>query len=220
MGRTSQARDKLIQAAIELIHRRSYADVGVQELCAAAGVQKGTFYHFFPAKRDLALAALDAQWARLREDVLEAALRQPLAPLDQLRWMFGRAMRMQGSGPSGDGEALVCPGCTFGNLAAELSTQDEIVRRKLNEIFDQWAGYFERVLCAAQTRGEWAGPDPSVTAHALLAYLQGVLMLSKARQDPARMARLADEAARLLDADRAAAGQPWCSLPDADFHQS
>ena len=59
MGRTSDAKQKLIDSAIELIHSRSFADVGVNELCQHAGVKKGSFYHFFPSKQDLTLTALD-----------------------------------------------------------------------------------------------------------------------------------------------------------------
>ena len=62
MGRTSDARERLIASAIDLIGARSYRAVSVDDLCAHAGVNKGSFYHFFPAKRDLALAAIDLQW--------------------------------------------------------------------------------------------------------------------------------------------------------------
>ena len=62
MGRTSDARERLIEAAGDLWHRRSYTDVGVGEICAEAGVQKGSFYHFFPSKQDLALAVIDDRW--------------------------------------------------------------------------------------------------------------------------------------------------------------
>jgi TetR/AcrR family transcriptional regulator, transcriptional repressor for nem operon len=54
MGRTSEARERLIGTAGDLWHRRSYTDVGVSEICETAGVQKGSFYHFFPSKQDLA----------------------------------------------------------------------------------------------------------------------------------------------------------------------
>ena len=62
MGRHSDARERLIEAAGELWHTRSYADVGVSEICDHAGVQKGSFYHFFSSKRDLALAVIDERW--------------------------------------------------------------------------------------------------------------------------------------------------------------
>ena len=53
MGRTSDARERLIATAIELIRARSYESVGVDALCNHAQVKKGSFYHFFPSKQDL-----------------------------------------------------------------------------------------------------------------------------------------------------------------------
>ena len=66
MGRTSNARERLIESASELWHSRSYADVGVNEICEHAGVRKGSFYHFFASKQDLALAVIDSFWSRAR----------------------------------------------------------------------------------------------------------------------------------------------------------
>ena len=73
MPRTSTARERLIDSACQLVHTRSYAATSVEDLCTAAGVQKGSFYHFFPTKHDLVLAAIDRQWATARSEILEPA---------------------------------------------------------------------------------------------------------------------------------------------------
>ena len=52
-------RDRLIDGAAVLLHTQAYRGVGVKALCEAAGVRKGSFYHFFASKEDLTLAALD-----------------------------------------------------------------------------------------------------------------------------------------------------------------
>ena len=59
MTESIDTRQRLLDAAGELIHASSYREVGVQQICDRAGVRKGSFYHFFPSKRDLALASLD-----------------------------------------------------------------------------------------------------------------------------------------------------------------
>jgi AcrR family transcriptional regulator len=59
MGRPSDARQQLIGAAREVIYANSYEAVTVDELCAAAGVNKSSFYHFFSSKQELVLATLD-----------------------------------------------------------------------------------------------------------------------------------------------------------------
>jgi TetR/AcrR family transcriptional repressor of nem operon len=72
MGRTSDARDRLIESGQGLMHERGFTAVGVSEVCAHAGVNKGSFYHFFPSKQELALAVI-ARYAEEADRMFEAA---------------------------------------------------------------------------------------------------------------------------------------------------
>jgi len=58
MTQVHDTKQRLLDTAQRLFYARSYEDVGVQEICQEAGVKKGSFYHFFPSKRDLTLAIL------------------------------------------------------------------------------------------------------------------------------------------------------------------
>ena len=134
MPRTSDARERLIRAAGELWHSRSYAEVGVNEICEHADVRKGSFYHFFPSKRDLALAVIDESWRRVKQQFLDASSDAALKPLERVV----RFVELQGS----DLETLtdsygVVPGCPFGNLAVEMSTQDEVLRERLEPVVER-----------------------------------------------------------------------------------
>ena len=59
MPRTSDARDRIVATAARLFLERSYQAVGVDELCQAADVRKGSFYHYFSSKSELAKAVID-----------------------------------------------------------------------------------------------------------------------------------------------------------------
>ena len=74
-------------------------------------------------------------------------------------------------------------GCFFGNLALELSTQDEAVRLKLQNIFQQWIDYFEQALKKAVESGELPKIDPHTTALAILAFFEGAALLAKTHND-------------------------------------
>ena len=56
MGRTSDAKAKLLSVAFDLIHENSYGSVGVEQICQRAKVNKGSFYYFFKTKTDLVVA--------------------------------------------------------------------------------------------------------------------------------------------------------------------
>ena len=50
MGRTSNAKERLLQVAFDLIWQQSYGAVSVDDICQRAKVKKGSFYYFFPLK--------------------------------------------------------------------------------------------------------------------------------------------------------------------------
>src|SRR5262249_2566506 len=56
MGRVSDARQRLMDAVCELIWAGSYGSTTIDQICEKAGVKKGSFYHFFDSKADLAVA--------------------------------------------------------------------------------------------------------------------------------------------------------------------
>lgn len=66
-------RTTLLDCALELFAERGYDAVGVQEICAAAGVTKPTLYHYFGSKRGVLDALVDEQWAPFVADLAEAA---------------------------------------------------------------------------------------------------------------------------------------------------
>jgi AcrR family transcriptional regulator len=55
---THARREQLLAAGSELLGRRPYDEVSIEEIAAAAGVSKGLLYHYFPTKKDFVLAAL------------------------------------------------------------------------------------------------------------------------------------------------------------------
>lgn len=190
MPRSSTARTRLIESAARRIHASSYATATVEELCADAGVQKGSFYYFFPSKRDLALAAIDDQWAKTRATILEPAFAPDVEPIQRLARFFRHVADRQ--------RAEVVLGCPFGNLAAELGAQDPVIRDRVRQVFSGYQTYFERVLGDAAAAGQLRETDVRGLAQAVLAYFQGALLLAKTHNDASVIDRLADHAISLV----------------------
>ncbi len=195
MGRTSGAREQLIQAAADLWHGRSYTGVGVSEICAAAGVQKGSFYHFFSSKQDLALAVIDERWGELGPGGLGPLMAGDLPPLERIRTFIERGLQEQYALKESTG---VAPGCTFGNLAVEMSSVDPVLRARLQDVFAEWAGFFQVALDDAVAAGDIPPTDTDRAARAILAYIEGLAVMVKAAQDPAVVADLTSLTLRLV----------------------
>ena len=182
MGRTSDARSRLIESAFALWFRRSYADVGVSEICAEAGVQKGSFYHFFPSKTDLAIAVVDGVEQRFRTEIAGPYLNNPdVPPLERLERLIEYHYAFAVANKAETGHVWGCP---IGNLAIELSTQDEVLRERLNGFIAAWAETFSHLLDEAVACGDLPPHDTHSAGLSLLAYVQGVTVLVKAGNDP------------------------------------
>lgn len=181
MNAETDTRSRILTAAREMFHGRSYADVGIQEICEAARVQKGSFYHFFPSKRDLALAVIDDMAGDWAHGFVAEAFDQNVPPLERLDYMIDAAYYWQKASADLEGRMR---GCLFGNLALEMSTRDDVMRARLNAVFDKARDKFRATLDEAVAAGAVAAMDTEATASAMLAYLEGVILLAKTRNDP------------------------------------
>ncbi|MEU1258207.1 TetR/AcrR family transcriptional regulator [Streptomyces chartreusis] len=196
MGRTSDAKQKILGAARSLIEGRGYSALGVAEICKAAGVPKGSFYYFFESKESLALAVVDEHWTAQRRDwarVLEA----DGEPLQRLRGLFEETQAGQRAVQEGCGTVS---GCLFGNLTLELSNQTEAVRRRLQEIFDAQVDMVETVVKEARERGDVTVADTREAARAVVAQLEGQVMFAKLYNSTERLSPLWNNCLALLGA--------------------
>ncbi len=183
MGRCSDARGRLLREGGRLIHARGYEAVSVADICQAAGLQKGSFYHFFPSKRDLVLAVLDEIAAHERtawQDVLAR-------PRDEQLAFFLR--RIETTLTEGAEEAGCVRGCPVGNLAMELSTRDPEVRARIATMLAAWQAQLAEVIVATGLAADHVSALPR--AQRLLALIQGALLLAKATNDPGVFSQVA-----------------------------
>jgi TetR/AcrR family transcriptional repressor of nem operon len=195
MTNADSSRERIVRTAQRLIHNRSYTDVGVAEICAEAGVKKGSFYHFFPSKRELALAILDDYLAKWGPGLKAIAQDAAVPPMERiLRIALAIAERQEALHE----ETGHVPGCPFGNIAAELSTKDEIIRARVERIYADLETVFETLLREALARGDAPALDPRATAQAMFAYLEGILLTAKIRNTPRMIRELAPAIVKLL----------------------
>lgn len=195
MKNTTDTYQRIIESAQELIHASSYSDVGVAAICEKAKVQKGSFYHFFSSKQDLTLAVIDKNSSDMKAYVIDQAFQASLSPLERLQRFFDLIIETQTRIHQQSDRVYGCP---FGNLATEMSTQDEGIRTKLGTSFNNLEDLMAQTLKEAVDTKE-TDPINNVehTAQAILAYFQGILLMAKTQNDPNVLKQLVPAALKI-----------------------
>ncbi|HEB58513.1 MAG TPA: TetR/AcrR family transcriptional regulator [Gammaproteobacteria bacterium] len=173
-------RTRLLQAAASLMWERSFQATGVDDLCERAEAKKGSFYHFFPSKVDLAIAAIEGSWQQVQEAVFEPVFSSDAGGLEQLRTLSEKVYEFQRRAAADTGAILGCP---FGNLGQEMATQDARIRESLARIFAGHCAYIEQALARAEAAGEIPAGDNRLRARNIYALMQGVQLLAKVNND-------------------------------------
>ena len=201
METNTNIKEVLIENAVSQISARSYASVGVQELCELSGVTKGGFYYHFKSKEELTLAAIDSIWDSYKSTILKPVFNSDIPTLEKfnllIETVYGHYVTQK------ENQGRMC-GCRLGNLAIELSTQNESIRMKLEEIFEDWISFFEYVLNDAVANKELPeNTDTRKSAQSILAFLQGLALLGKTNDDPGFMKNLSRAVSNLIiDSDQ------------------
>jgi TetR/AcrR family transcriptional regulator, transcriptional repressor for nem operon len=187
METANDTQQRILNSARELIYASSYAEVGVAAICEHAGVKKGSFYHFFPSKRELALAMIDAFYLDMKQRLGNKAFADDLPPLARLERFVRLAYEFQLEVHQHTGLVLGCP---FGNLANEVATQDENLRLRLEQIFGNFQTLIRNTLQEAKDSGDLQNINADATAQAMLAYFEGVMLMAKSQNNTAVIKQL------------------------------
>jgi TetR/AcrR family transcriptional regulator, transcriptional repressor for nem operon len=173
-GQATRAR--IVAAAAQLIFESGVASTSWEDVQKAAGVNASQLYHYFGDKQGLVRAVIAHQTRAV------LASQQPLLgsldSIDALRAWRDLLVEMQ--------RHTQCKGgCPLGSLTGELFEAHPECREDLKEGFDQWEASIRDGLRAMHRRGDLRrNADPDRLATALLAALQGGLVLSQVHRDP------------------------------------
>lgn len=169
-------RKSLIEAAHALIWANSYAHVSVEDICRAAGVQKGSFYHFFPTKAELAVAALEDHWAQSGPKIEKIFGENASKPLKQLRALCQEILLKQQNSLQASGQ--VC-GCPYATVGTEMSGQNERLQHLTQALGEKFVGHFERLLRNAAQMELIPSQGLKARAQAMHTYLLGAMMQAR-----------------------------------------
>jgi TetR/AcrR family transcriptional repressor of nem operon len=184
------AREKLLQAALSLMLQRGYNATTVDEMCAQAGVSKGSFYHFFQSKDQIGLAALERYYEEGLQRLLGGRFMLEREPVARLLGFLQHVETHSGE--------FWGHGCLLGTFAIDLAETHPGIRRQVAKRFERLAEALSELFEPI------AGPDgghPTALelATGYLAALEGAIVLARAFHDPGRIHSVLEAYRRQLD---------------------
>src|SRR5882762_8396419 len=179
MPRVSDMKERLTDAALDLMWENSYGTTSVDAICERAGAKKGSFYYFFKSKSELTAASLEAEWNKNKAN-MDALFSPTVPPLERLERYFDYVHDRLAERQKECGSILGCPLLSVGS---EVSTQDKVVRDTVDRILDQKINYFVSAIRDAHAQGSIEAPDPEAKAKALFACYHGTLAQARIQND-------------------------------------
>jgi TetR/AcrR family transcriptional repressor of nem operon len=204
MGRISDAKDRLLEAAITLVWRNSYGAVSVEDICHEAGVKKGSFYYFFPGKNELVAAAFRHYWAGVRPE-LDRVFSPSVPPIERLRVFFANVMGKQKSLCQETGCVLGCPFSSIGTELVGPGADDGGLRAAIQELVRGKVCYLESALRDAMADGSIPRGNAATLAKTLYLYIEGALAQARIQNDLSLLDDVEENGLRLIGYQPAAA---------------
>jgi TetR/AcrR family transcriptional repressor of nem operon len=186
MDATHESKVRLLDAALKTIRAKGYSATRIEDVCEAAGLTKGSFFHHFKSKEDLAVAAAD-HWGAVTHKVFASASYQALPdPLERLLgYVDFRKAILKGALPEYT--------CLVGTMVQETYETHPAIREACNRTISEHAAMVEADIAEAMRR-YGAGGNRSARSLALYtqAVIQGAFILAKATQGPSVAAECLD----------------------------
>jgi len=163
----SEARQRIINTALDLFYRQGYLATGINQVIAESGVSKNTFYYYFPSKDDLCVAYLQERhkiWMGWLLDHLNA---KP-TPYNKLLGLFDFL----------DTWLRKCDfrGCAFLNIATEVPDINHRIRKEVIHHKDELRKLFHNLLSDLKKSGkEYSGIDVALLSDFLYILFEGTI---------------------------------------------
>ena len=187
------AKAKLLDAALGVIRTRGYAATSVDELCAAAGVTKGAFFHHFKSKDALGVAAAE-HWSETTGELFaNAPYHDHPDPLERvLGYVAFRRSLLTGGIPDFT--------CLVGTMVQEVHETSPAIREACDRSISNHAKTLEADIEAAMAaRGMKPGWSAASLALHMQAVMQGAFILAKAKGGAEVATESVDHLARYIE---------------------
>ncbi len=193
MLKGEQTRRKILEKAAALFNKRGFNGCSMQDISAAAGLEKGSLYSHFHSKEQLASEAFDTAWAQSSKARL-GNLEQATGSIEQLKLHIDNFV----SKPPFPG------GCPLLNAALDADDGNPVLYQKAQIALNGWIAFLREIIEKGRTSGEMdPSVDPETLSTLIISLLEGAHFTSSLQKSkvPLRIAqkyleRYLDEAVR------------------------
>jgi TetR/AcrR family transcriptional repressor of nem operon len=170
-------RERILSTGETLILGKGFSALGLSEILSAAGVPKGSFYHYFPSKEDFGVAMLERYFSAYREKMQSLSESREFNAAEQLLHYFSEWKKLA--------ESSSCQKlCLAVKLAAEVSDLSEPMRAALAIGMNDITQHIADLIRTAQSENSiLSKSDAGELASALYGMWIGASLLAKVRQD-------------------------------------
>jgi TetR/AcrR family transcriptional repressor of nem operon len=175
MARVTDTRDKLLDAALQLVWAEGVGAASVDDICEKAGVRKGSFYHFFKSKADLIIAALEHHWEEARQE-FDRVFSPSVPPVERLRGFFVFMHRRQVLKTEQAGRVLGCP---YASAGVSCSGEEQLIREHVEKILAIYRKYFESALREGKADGSIPVKDIPMTVETVFQFIEGAMAAAR-----------------------------------------
>lgn len=187
-------RADLIRAGVAALTQKGLSATGLEEILSAAGVPKGSFYHYFPSKEAFGLELIAAYAAYFAAKLDRHFHNAALSPLARLQAFFDDIT-------AGMAHHGFLRGCLVGNLGQEMATLAPVYRQHLQAVFADWQERTAACLEAARAAGEIPpGQDCARLAAFFWIGWEGAVLRARLDGNATALTLFAQEFLRLLRA--------------------
>lgn len=179
MAKATNARTRLLEAAFAVIREKGYAATSVDDLCAAAGVTKGAFFHHFASKEQLAVAAA-RHWSEVTGELFASAPYHGHSdPLDRVLGYLAFRREIVA------GRSVPEFTCLVGTMVQEAYASHPAIRSACDASISGHAAKLVADIAEAKLDcgidGDWSAESLALHTQAVL---QGAFILAKAKGGP------------------------------------
>ncbi|MGA2150625.1 MAG: TetR/AcrR family transcriptional regulator [Geobacteraceae bacterium] len=184
-------REKILEAARYLFNTKGFGATSINDLVDASGLQKGSICFHFPGKDAIGLTVLEEARNSFMDFLADSLTGD--SPGLCLENFFGNVMEKHlATGFVG--------GCIFGNTALEMGDSDKRYAEIIDQVFDQWIGKIEKIVVAAQEKGELRNDIPgNALARNIVAVIEGGIMMSRVKKDEVPLRECLEVLRKTLD---------------------